>query len=605
MTRYARLLVLALTLLLAPVLSGARAEETPRQPRILIIHSYAPEFSWTRDMQAGIATVLQAPEVQARYRVEYMDSKHHNSPEYLAQLTTLYRTKYFGARFDGLILTDNHALDLVSQHRDTLFPHTSLVACGINDPQSIPANARDMNIIIENVAHKDTLNAALQQNPGTEKIFVAIDNTLTGQYILSDFLEQTSSFSSRVQIEILPPMTFDALVQFSRGRAKGQLIYLLVYFQDAAGQQFEADEAPKAIAANSPVPVYVAWDFQLQSGTVGGCVASALGQGQKAAQTLVERLDGKNPPAVYYKPLGVNQHTYDYAALQRFGIPLSSLPPNAVVLNRPQTFYENHRSVILGALAVISILSIIIALLSQNIAHQRKINHGNTEILALNQEMIATQLELLSTLGGVIETRSHETANHVQRVAAYSGLLAQKCGLPEEEIRLLVAASPMHDIGKIGIPDAILHKQGKLTPEEYNVIKHHTVIGHNILHGSERDLMTRACVIALEHHERWDGKGYPCGLKGEEINLLARITALADVYDALSLDRVYKQAWPRDKVLEYLRQERGTMFDPRIVDLFFENLAEIEGIRHRLSDNSTSFDSETLARPVPCPRHRA
>jgi HD-GYP domain-containing protein (c-di-GMP phosphodiesterase class II) len=588
-------------LLLAVLPFHATADDRALRPRVLVLHSYAPDFSWTRDMQAGIVSVLEAPEVQARYRVEYMDAKHYASPSAVKQLAALYREKYRDTPFDGIILTDDHALDLVAQHREELFPHTPIAACGINDAKSIPTNVGDMHIIIESVAHLETLEAALRQNPETRKIFVMIDNTLTGQSIRRDFLEQVRPLTDRMAIDLLPAMTREELIRFAQGRVAGELIYLLVYFEDAAGQVFEAAEIPQAIAAHAPVPVYVAWDFQMHSGVVGGCVTSAFGHGQKAAQTLMERLTGTHPPAVYNQLLGVNQYTYDYNALQRFAIPLASLPANAVLLNRPLSYFAIHRSAILTALAIIGILSVIIALLTQNVLKQRKINRGNAEILALNREMIETQLDLLSTLGEVIETRSHDTANHVQRVAAYSALLGQKWGLAPEEIMLLKAASPMHDIGKIGIPDAILHKPGRLTDEEYEIIKHHTTIGHRILGISDRKLMASARTIALQHHERWDGSGYPCGLKGEEISLPARISALADVYDALSLGRVYKQAWPREQVLQFIRQERGTMFDPQIVDLFFEHLDELEAIKLRLTDPVQRPDNENLADPVRCP----
>jgi HD-GYP domain-containing protein (c-di-GMP phosphodiesterase class II) len=426
-----------------------------------------------------------------------------------------------------------------------------------------------------------------------------IDGTLTGQTILRDLLKQTHAVGTRV--EVVPPMTREQLVEFARRRVPGELIYLLVYFQDVAGQVFTAEEIPRAIAAASPVPVYVAWDFQLNSGVVGGCVTSAFGHGRKAAQTLLERLAGKNPPATYSKLQGVNRHTYDYGALQRFAIPVSVLPENAVLLNRPLSYFEVHRSAILSAMVVIAILGVIIVLLVQNVLKQRKINLGNAEIMDLNREMIETQTELLSTLGDVIETRSQDTANHVRRVAAYSALLGEKYGLSTEDIALLQAAAPMHDIGKIGIPDAILNKPGKLTEAEFEKIKHHTVIGQRILHTSDRKLMSSARAIALQHHERWDGTGYPCGLKGEGINLLARICALADVYDALSLGRVYKPAWPKEKVLRFIREEWGGMFDPRIVDLFFENLDELEAIKRKLSDPSGLKEDESISGPVHCP----
>jgi HD-GYP domain-containing protein (c-di-GMP phosphodiesterase class II) len=455
-----------------------------------------------------------------------------------------------------------------------------------------------MNIIVERLAHRETLDAAFRQNPGTNTVYVAIDDTLTGKSILREFLEQTRDLPGPV---VLPPMTRAELVDFAGKRTAGELLYLLVYFQDAAGQVFTAGEIPRALASASPVPVYVAWDFQMGTGVVGGCVTSAYGHGHKAAQTLVDRLAGKNPPRAYTGLQEVNRHTYDHEALRRFGIPLSALPEGAAVLNRPLSYYEQHRSAILWALGVVAVLGVIIVLLVLNVLKQRRINRGDQEIMSLNREMIETQREMLSTLGEVIETRSHETANHVRRVAAYSALLGSKYGLGPEEIMFLEAAAPMHDIGKIGIPDSILNKPGKLSPEEFESIKHHTVIGQRILLTSDSKLMAGARTIALQHHERWDGTGYPCGLKGEEISLPARICTLADVYDALSLGRVYKQAWPREKVLEFIRRERGGMFDPRIVDLFFENLDEIEAIRYRLSDTAPRPREMDISTKVECP----
>lgn len=604
LSRFAALLWTVLLCLLAAAhadVIAAAVSTMPEKPRVLVLHSYAPDFSWTRDMHTGILSVLEAPAVQARYRVEYMDAKHQDSPAYLDRLLDLYREKYRGVRFDGIILTDDHALDFAARYRQELFPDTPIAACGVNDPANIPANVSGMHLIQESLAHRETLETALRQNPEAHTIFVAIDQTLSGQFIRQDFLEQTRPLANRVKIEVLPAMSGAELIEFARERTQGELIYLLVYFQDAAGQIFTAEEMPQAIAANSPVPVYVAWDFQMNSGAVGGCVTSAFGHGQKAAQTLLERLAGKNPPPLYDKLPGVNRHTYNYEALQRFHLPLSELPENALILNRPLSYFEVHRSAILAATTIIGILAVIIILLILNVRKQRKINRSNVEIMALNREMIETQLELLTTLGEVIETRSHETANHVRRVAAYSVLLGRKCGLSAEDLALLEAASPMHDVGKIGIPDALLQKPGKLTAEEFEIMKHHTVIGQRILRQSDRKLLASARTIALQHHERWDGTGYPRGLKGEEINLMARISALADVYDALSMGRVYKEPWPKDKVLHFIRQERGGMFDPRIVDLFFDHLDEVEAIRIRLSDPALLAESEEIREPASCP----
>jgi len=204
--------------------------------------------------------------------------------------------------------------------------------------------------------------------------------------------------------------------------------------------------------------------------------------------------------------------------------------------------------------------------------------------LFLTEEIVATQREVVLTLGEVVETRSKETAQHVKRVAEYSYLLAIKAGLSEERAQLLRMASPMHDVGKIGIPDSILFKPGKLTEEEFNIIKTHTVIGHSILKNSPRRIMRTAATIALQHHERWDGGGYPHGLVEDETHIYGRITALADVFDALACDRVYKKAWPLEDVLAYVRDQRGRQFDPVLVDIFLENVGEMRGIRDTYPD---------------------
>ncbi|QMV40563.1 HD domain-containing phosphohydrolase [Cohnella cholangitidis] len=207
------------------------------------------------------------------------------------------------------------------------------------------------------------------------------------------------------------------------------------------------------------------------------------------------------------------------------------------------------------------------------------------ESVMLHQEIIDTQREIISTMGEIGEIRSKETGNHVKRVAEYSYVLALGLGLGESQAELLRTASPMHDIGKVAIPDAVLNKPGKLTAEEYDIIKSHTNIGHQLLRGSRRELLRTASIVAEQHHEKWDGTGYPLGRKGEEIHIFGRITAVADVFDALSAERVYKAAWPLDKIENLFREERGRHFDPAVVDVFFEKLPKLLEIRQKLTDD--------------------
>lgn len=204
--------------------------------------------------------------------------------------------------------------------------------------------------------------------------------------------------------------------------------------------------------------------------------------------------------------------------------------------------------------------------------------------IMLNKEIIETQKEIILTLGEVVETRSKETAFHVKRVAEISKFIASKLGLSDELSELIRMASPMHDVGKIGIPDAILNKPAKLTPEEYEFIKKHTIIGHEILKSSNRKILQTAAVIALEHHEWWDGSGYPRKISGNEIHIFSRITALVDVFDALMHKRSYKEAWSLDKVCEFIKSGSGVQFDPLLVSVFFDNLDEIMSIADSYPD---------------------
>ncbi len=207
-----------------------------------------------------------------------------------------------------------------------------------------------------------------------------------------------------------------------------------------------------------------------------------------------------------------------------------------------------------------------------------------TEVLKAEKEVIDIQKDVVYTMGAIGETRSKETGNHVKRVAIYSEILALKYGLSKEEAELLKLASPMHDIGKVGIKDEILNKPGKLTDDEFKIMKGHASLGYKMLKNSEKPILKAAAIVAHEHHEKWDGTGYPRKLKEEQIHIFGRITAIADVFDALGSDRVYKKAWPLEKIFEFFKEQRGKHFDPNLVDIFFEHFDEINEIRLKYQD---------------------
>ena len=198
--------------------------------------------------------------------------------------------------------------------------------------------------------------------------------------------------------------------------------------------------------------------------------------------------------------------------------------------------------------------------------------------LFLNKGIEETQKEIIFQIAETMECRSAETGSHVRRVAEYARLLAIKYGLGEEEAEMLKLASTPHDLGKIGIPDYILNKPGSLSPEEYTIIKTHVFRGYDLLIKSSSPIIRAAAQIVLQHHERWDGQGYPQGLQGEEIHIYGRIIGVADVFDALSNKRVYHEAWSWEAVFAHFREQRGKHFDPKLVDILLNSQEEFKAI---------------------------
>jgi len=215
----------------------------------------------------------------------------------------------------------------------------------------------------------------------------------------------------------------------------------------------------------------------------------------------------------------------------------------------------------------------------------KTISMKNTElensIEEKNKELQEMQKEVIERLLRAIEFRDFETGDHIYRISQYTTSLAKTLGMPQEEIEDLSYASLMHDIGKIGVQDSILNKRGTLTADEMNQMRTHTIKGAEILKGSHSKVIQVAEQIALTHHERWDGQGYPKGLDGPRIPLVGRIVALVDVFDALISERPYKEAWTFDEAVSYINKQKGTHFDPTVVDAFVKCLPEIKKIREK------------------------
>lgn len=203
------------------------------------------------------------------------------------------------------------------------------------------------------------------------------------------------------------------------------------------------------------------------------------------------------------------------------------------------------------------------------------------------QELYDSQLDVVQRLARAVEYRDRETGMHIVRMSHYSSCLAAQAGLSMEECDLILTASPLHDIGKIGIPDSILQKPGKLTPEEWDIMKRHTIIGAEMLSGSASKFMNIARIIALTHHERFDGTGYPNGIKGENIPIVGRICGICDVFDALMSKRPYKPAWSLEQTLAEIEDKAGSHFDPRLVESFMKILPQVKHINSKYIDHDS------------------
>jgi len=214
------------------------------------------------------------------------------------------------------------------------------------------------------------------------------------------------------------------------------------------------------------------------------------------------------------------------------------------------------------------------------------------ENIELHEQIEETQREIVYRLGEAVETRSMETGNHLKRVSEMSKMLALEIGLTEHEAERIKYASPLHDVGKIGIPDAILNKPGKHTPEEWEVMQSHAELGYKMLASSEKPILQAGAIIAQEHHEKWDGSGYPYGKKGTDIHVYGRITALADVVDALASRRCYKKAWALEDIYALVKEQRGKHFDPNMTDILINNFDKIENIMKQFSDVSSHSETD-------------
>jgi len=229
----------------------------------------------------------------------------------------------------------------------------------------------------------------------------------------------------------------------------------------------------------------------------------------------------------------------------------------------------------------------VVAITGQLMKYAEDLNRAFSDLRSLNEELQGSYLDTVNRLSLVAEYKDESIYRHIERMGLYCGLIAEKIGLPGEDVQNIRYASPIHDIGKVGIADSILMKRSKLTEDEFEIIKTHPLIGAKILANSRSEIVQLAEAIAISHHEKWNGKGYPYGLAGDKIPLAGRIVCLADVFDALISRRPYKGPYPVEIASDILKKGRAEHFDPELVDVFLDNIEEMVKIREEIGPVET------------------
>lgn len=548
---------------------------------ILILQSYQRDYNHTRVLEEGIEAVFADSEEKVRIRYEFLDAKNNLDADAFQTLATSMTQKYQDVSLDGIIICDDDALQFYIRFGQTIWPNTiHVVSTGINSLRPYSEGIPGMVIIEERPDVEKNIALALQQNQTKDinTLHFIYDQTTTSNEIRSDIITMLADKYPRFESQHYYDKTPDELKAIIDSSGADDLFFYVLYSRDRNNITYHYDEVPRYILSKAKNPVYALWDFYLGTGVVGGYVASSYKYGESAANTLLDLWAGKPVSPLIYEDGSHYQYIFDYDVLTAYQ--LSDVPEGSTIVNQPISYFEKNKDLIILFAVITAVLMLIIGLLLYAIRKKNTLNQKTIEIAELNQEIVDTQKALISKLGAVIETRSFETANHVKRVARVSTFLAKEYGLSDREVAILAAVSPMHDVGKIGIGENILHKPGRLSEQEFEIMKYHTSIGYEILKNPEREMLRYASLIALEHHEKWGGGGYPHGKSGKDIHIFSRITAIADVYDALRSIRVYKDAWTQKDALAYLVEEKGMFFEPKLVDIFVANINQIETIRN-------------------------
>lgn len=558
--------------------------------RILVLHSYDPSYQWTRGFQDGIEKEFSSTTTPVKLSVEYLDTKRINNDEYYQELDRYLNHKYSGYPLDAIIVTDDNAMRFLNSATFISDKSIPVAVVGINDINAKLNNFERSIVLYERDNVIENISLIFKLRPNLENIYYLADRSTTSNLVLDDVRVVLNRLENKsFKFVEIRDKTLLELESFLEKISVNDAVILSHYNTELDENiVYSYGEIAASIGQNSAAPVFTFGEYYIESGIAGGYVNHSETMGREAVKVirrLLSRSDKKIEDSILQTTLAV----FDYDVLVKFNLDISQLPDNAVLRNRPDSFIRDNVQILMIAGIIIICLFLVIITQFSMLRQKRELAKKNSKILSLQKRTVGVQKEMIHVLGEAIESRSGETGNHVKRVAMLSALLAKLRGLSHREIEIIEIISPMHDVGKIAVPEAILDKPGKLTAEEWEIMQQHTTAGFNLLKTSNGDLTNLAAIIANEHHERWDGNGYPQQKSGADIHIFARITAIADVFDALLSQRCYKDAWPIERVVAWFEAEQGLQFDPELTALLLENIEDFVKIRDTYPDANSKI----------------
>lgn len=541
------------------------------EQKVLVLHSYHHGLEWSDNISKGIIETLNKSPEKVTIHFEYLDAKRYFTPYFKEKTFEYLLAKHGKTRYDAIIACDNDALAFINQNNALLFSNTPIIFCGINDfmPEFI-SNIKEVTGVKEAVDYIGTISLSLELFPKRKKILIFVDDTVTGQKIYHELQESQKEFLNKVTFYNYADFSPSELVEFLKKYQDEISTYFLTYNRDKQGNFYDYAESMALVKnmVGGSIPIFGSWDFVLGKGIVGGVITLGFEQGKSAAQLTLKVLSGQPAHAIPILAASNTMETIiDMEQANHFKLSKFLLPTSVNYINESLDFWVKYKK----ELIYFGITFFFLCLLSfmffrRNIIYLKNVTEEVTYIAA-----------------SIAELKSKETAQHLRRVSHISYLLAKYLGIQNKTCEMIKMASMLHDIGKVGIPDVILNKPGALDKDEWKIMQTHTTLGLKMLSHSKLEFMRLASVIALEHHEKWDGTGYPSGKAGESIALVGRICAIADVFDSLLDKRVYKEPWSEERTRKYFESMSGKQFDPKITAILLKHFHKFVTIREALA----------------------